>query len=271
MYRAFCLSVLLCLLTAPSLPAQILLNLRADTTPEPPNLKVRLTVTNSGKEEAHDLQINLRSGQEQTLPGQSVLLPSATYTADLNLNIAGKAPGKYPLYATVGYADRNGYQFSAILCAAYFIGQDSASDIFGALTTEPLVDRSRMHLRLKNLAPQERDFALTVFTPRELSADQEKNLKLKAGEERNISIPIRNFSALPGSNYPIYIVAEYDREGKHFTSVIVSTIQTVAGTGFFARFRSWLLITAGLFLVLGVIVAALRLAQRRGANQPPAS
>lgn len=261
MYRALNVFVFLFLLTGPSLPAQILLNLRADTTAEPPNLKVRLAVTNQGNEEAHDLQINLRSGPELTLPGQSVLLPGAVYTADLNLNIAGKLPGKYPLYATVGYADRNGYQFSAILCAAYFIGQDTASEIFGALSTEPLVDRSRMQLRLKNLAPQQRDFALTVFTPRELSADYERNLKLKPTEERKIPIPIRNFSARPGSNYPIYVVAEYDREGRHFTSVIVSTIQTLAETGFFARYRSWLLGAAALFVMLGIIVAAVRLAR----------
>ncbi len=162
------------------------------------------------------------------------------------------------------------YLLSALLCASYCIGQDSGSDIIGAISTEPLVDSGRARLRLKNLAQQERDFTLTLFTPRELSADYSKSLKLKTGEERSISIPIRNFSALPGSTYPIYAVAEYDREGRHYTSIIVSSIQTIAGTGFFTRFRSWLLGAALLLLLLGAVGTILRLARQPRGPRPPA-
>lgn len=262
MWRDACFFTFLCLLSCPGLRAQILLNIRADTTTRLPDLNVRLELANQGKEAAHDLQISLRNGGDVALPGQRSLAPGAGYTTETNLNISGKAAGKYPLFVTVGYADQNGYQFSAILCASYFIEQSTSSDIFGTLTTEPLADRGSIRLQLKNLAAQDRSFTLTLFTPRELSVDSNQSMTLKPGEEKSAAIPIRNFSALPGSNYPLYAVLEYDRDGRHFTNIILTHIQTVARTGLFTRYRIWLLGAAGAFAAFGILLLATRFFSR---------
>ncbi|MBI4484078.1 MAG: hypothetical protein HY652_14475 [Acidobacteria bacterium] len=235
-----------------------MLNLRADATPKPPELHVRLIVTNQGKEEAHNIQVSLRNGGEATLAGPSLLAPGAAYETETNLSIGGKAPGNYPLFVTVGYADRNGYQFSAILCAPVSIQQNTSSDLFGTLKTTPLADTGQMQLRLKNLAPQGRAFTLTLFTPRELSADYDEKMALKPNEEKSVTIPLRNFSALPGSHYPVYAVLEYEKDGRHFTHVILAHVDTVARTAFFTRYRFWILGVAGAFLLLGILIAVLR-------------
>lgn len=233
--------------------AQISLRIRADTTVKPPHLSVRLRLTNEGKEEAHKLQVSLRNaGRTITLLERTLLAPGASHETEADLNIEGSAPGKHPLFVTVGYSDRNGYQFSAILCATFFIQQDTTSDVFGTLKTTPLADTGKIQLKLKNLAMETRSFSMTLFTPRELSADYDQKMTLRPGEERSLVIPVRNFSALPGSRYPVYAVVEYEKEGQHFTNAILSHIETVAQIGFFTRHRLWILSVAGLFFVLGI-------------------
>ncbi|MBI4456132.1 MAG: hypothetical protein HY644_09560 [Acidobacteria bacterium] len=258
MRHQLCLCTFFSLLGSTLCLGQITLNIRADVTPAPPVLGVRLVITNQGKEEAHDIQVNLRDATDVTLPGRSVLASGGAFDTTADLNIAGKAPGRYPLFVTVGYSDQNGYQFSAILCATFFIEQDTSSEIFGALKTSPLADSEHVQLQLKNLARQDRSFNMTIFSPRELSAEYDKKLSLKPAEEKKVRILLRNFSALPGSRYPIYAVAEYEKDGRHFTNVILAYVDTVAQTAFFTRHRTWILTAAAAFLVLGILLAALR-------------
>jgi hypothetical protein len=236
---------------------QIELAVTADITPHPDHLQVRVVVTNQGKEEARDVQIHLRDAGETTLPVRPSLPPGSTHEAGTELPTTARNPGRYPLFVTVGYADRNGYAFSAVLCALYSIGQETVSEIFGTLQTEPLADEANLELQLKNLAAQERTFNLTLFTPRDLTADPPQTVKLGPAEERRLSLTLRKFSALPGSRYPVYAVIEYDNDGRHFTNAVLGQVETVVPQGFFTRYRLWLLSLAAILGAAG-IWAALR-------------
>ena len=266
------LTVLLCCFALSSVArGQIQLTIRADVTPHPGQLAVRLLLQNQGKEEARRVQIHLSGSGDAVLPPRPSLPPGASHEDHATMELPETAaPGRYPLYVTVGYTDSNGYPFSAVLCAPYSLQEETTSEIFGTLQAEPLADEAGLRLQLKNLASRERSFTLRIFTPRELSAGPPQEVKLGPGEERELSIAVRNFSALPGSRYPIYAVAEYDADGRHFTNMILGHVDTVARTGLFTQYRNWLLVAAGLLLAAGagVVVSHWSARRRPGMGSP---
>lgn len=230
---------------------QITLFIRADTTPVPPDLQVKITVVNQGKEEAREVQVTLKEGERVvTLPARGGLVPKEQFQVESKFDIQGKRTGKYPLFVTVGYKDLNGYPFSAVLCSTFLVGEDAASDIFGNLSGGSIDESGEVKLRLKNTAPEVRAFNVSLFAPRELSSEYRHRFELQGAEETQIDIPIRNFSALAGSRYPVYAVAEYEREGKHYTNVMMGQVEIVEEVGFVRRYRWWIVAVAiGLFLV----------------------
>ncbi|MFQ5737744.1 MAG: hypothetical protein ACE5JX_01940 [Acidobacteriota bacterium] len=240
--------------------AQISLTLSAEVQPTPPQPKVRLSVSNQGKEEAHNVGIRLENGAAKTLPGEPVLLPNASFDTATELNVQNLSPGRHPLLLTVSYTDRNGYPFSAIFCTTFVVEKDTSSDLFGTLAVDALASRSVMHLKLKNLAGTERSARLRLFTPKELSVDNPvRNIRLAPKEEKQVEAWLRNFSALPGSLYPLFAILEYDEGGQHYSHTIEGQVQIVAQAGFFERFRFWILGVAAGLLILGTVVAATRL------------
>lgn len=231
---------------------QITLFIRADTTPVPPDLQVRLTLVNQGKEEAREVQVTLKEGERVvTLPARGGLVPGEQFQVESKLDIQRKRAGKYPLFVTVGYKDLNGYPFSAVLCSTFLVGEDTASDIFGNLSGGSIGESGDVRLRLKNTARDVRAFNVSLFAPRELSTEYRQRFELQGAEEREIEIPIRNFSALAGSRYPVYAVVEYEREGKHFTNVMMTQVSIVEEVGFVRRYRWWMVGIAIALLIVG--------------------
>lgn len=251
-FRVFLLAGILCSTFS---HAQISLNISADTTARPPDLNVQIVVTNIGNEAAHDVQITLKTEKETaTLPGRSLLAPNASAEVQSTLSIEETVLGRHPLFVTVGYADTNGYPFSAILCATFFIEKDTSSDIFGMMSTEPLAESGRLYLQLKNVGQEEVGFRTNIFTPREVSVgDYEREMQLSPGRETSFEVPIHNFSALPGSRYPVYAVVEYEKEDIHYTNVISGQVEIIASISFFTRYRSWIVGIAGVLFLIGIL------------------
>jgi len=235
--------------------AQISLNINANTTASPPDLIVQIVVANIGNESAHDVQIILKKENETTtLPLQNLLAPNASAEVESNLSIEKTVSGRHPLFVTVGYTDANGYQFSAILCTTFFIEKDTSSDIFGIMSTEPLEENGQLSLQLKNVGQEEVHFRTNIFTPREISVgNYEKELQLSPEREESFEVPVRNFSALPGSRYQIYAVVEYEKQDFHYTNVISGQLEIIASISFFTRYRSWMVGIAGVLFLIGIV------------------
>jgi len=256
-FRVFLLAGILCSTFS---HAQISLTITANTTARPPDLNVQIVVANVGDEAAHDVQITLRKENETTtLPLRSLLAPHASAEVESNLSIERTVLGRHPLFVTVGYADTNGYPFSAILCATFFIEKDTSSDIFGMMRTEPLAENGRLSLQLKNVGQEEVGFRTNIFTPRELSVgDYEREVQLSPERETSFEVPVRNFSALPGSRYQVYAVVEYEKENVHYTNVISGQVEIIASISFFTRYRSWMVAIAGMLFLIGILFPIIR-------------
>lgn len=244
---------LLWMLANVSAYGQISLTLRAEVTTYPDRLEAAIFVSNQGREEARDIELHVGPPGDVTLPSQAVLAPGSSYEGRVSVPVTIGVPGRYPLRVTVQYRDMNGYPFSAILCANFFRGEETTSELFGTIAAEPLEGSGRLRVRLKNLARERRDFSLEMFTPRELSCADPGKLSLDAGEEREVVVELQNFSALAGSRYPVYAIAQYEREGRHYTAILTTTVQVAAAVGLFARYRTWLVVAVVAMLLIGII------------------
>jgi len=81
-------------------------------------------------------------------------------------------------------------------------------------------------------------------------------MKLAAWEERTVSVPIVNRTALPGSRYPVFALVQYDDEGVHQAVAGQGMVSIEAPHSFFERWRLWFGIAAGVLVAawLGVLL-----------------
>ena len=261
MYRSSSTFVLLYLLHSAGALAQISLNLGAEVSVDPPDLNIRIMTANQGRETAHGVQATLRHGSEViTLPVRNQLAPGTAHEVEANLSIAEASPGRHPFYVQVGYADANGYQFSAVLCATFWIEEDTSSEIFGVLRTEPLDDTGQLQVDLKNLSEEDISFDLVIFMPREFSTDEyDREILLEANQEKSVLITLRNFAAIPESSYPVYAIVQYLREGLQYTNVLGGQVEVRASEQqLVTRYRLWIFGAAVLLILLGVGVPIVR-------------
>src|SRR5439155_1286574 len=163
----------------------------------------------------------------------------------VNVTVTGRN-GSYPLAfadlplavtivlgdATAGQAgscgrrsfDANQYPFQAIHAGLVTVGSPPPAKMAVAeLKADPLSSSGTLRIRVKNLAGVVRQASVSVVAPEgiEVSTPTEE-VKLAAWQERVVSVPIVNRTALVGSRYPVFAEVQYDDEGVH---------QTVAGQG----------------------------------------
>jgi hypothetical protein len=231
-----------------------------------PELAVTINVTNSGKETAHKLRPSVQAGATKIpLPELLELRSNQSHTFTAKVRSDATKTGSYPLFVTLGYADANGYGFSAIATSAYSAREASSSDIFGILTAEPISNEGELRVKLKNNSRQEVQVSLTPFLPAELTPQGlPASATLAAGAEQEFSGRITNFSALPGSRYPVIIAAEYESPDRHFTSVITTMVDVVPRGTPFNVYRNWL-IGIGVLLLL---VAVRKMTRSRKPRKP---
>lgn len=216
-----------------------------------PDLAVVAEVSNGGKESAHTLRATIQAGATRlTLPSVQDLGPGQSHKFSATIHIPQAKPGTYPVFVTIGYADANGYAFSAIGSSSFSSGEPTTSDIFGVLTALPVSDKGDLRIKLKNNSPEARAVSLTPVLPLELTpGGLPSTLNLAPGREQEVTGTIANFSALGGSRYPIFMVAEYETADRHFTNVITTMVDVVARGTVFSRYQNWI-IGAGLVLLL---------------------
>ena len=261
---------LLC--AAPCAFAQISLGLKVDRTVlHPDRLDVRIGVNNEGSESAHDVvpRAFLSTGEESLQEGGKVLAAGDSLESHHLLTIDGSQRGTFPLFVRVDYEDANAYPFTAVLCTTYSVHEGSQADIFGHLEIDPIEDKGILRLRVKNLASASIRSSLTLFAARELSfGDHSTPLLLQAGQEKRLEVDLYNFSALPGSRYPVYAVLQYQQDNRRHTFLARGQVEIRARLPLFTRYRSWIAGLAGLLLMAGFAWVVFH-RRRRSTSAPP--
>lgn len=184
---------------------------------------------NRGDESAFNVRAELRLAGKSYLANKVQELPiNHVYNAKLSLPLAYTTPGTYPLVLVLHYTDANQYPFSALIVPTFTLGEEIPSPLFGQATSVTFAKEGKINFQLKNLGSRPVEAQTYLVYPRELNVAEEKlSLSIPAKGVSNGSFSLTNFSALNGSTYQLFIISEFNDEGRHFTSVTPATVRIV--------------------------------------------
>jgi hypothetical protein len=230
-------------------------------------LTVALTVGNSGDEAARAVSPVLRlRDREARGATHDALAPRQTLEETLSLPAADLGSGTWPYRLAVDYTDANSYPFQALHVATVTSGnvppakiavQEISAARFSASTT--------LHMRVKNLSPNQRTMTVAVYVPEGLEVDGGlPAFELGPWEQRDLSTRVINRTVLAGSRYPVFVTAEYDDGSLHQAVVGFGLVEIIPAGSFFSEQRN-LLSIAAVVLVAGWLVILGWRARRKAA------
>lgn len=228
-------------------------NLKVDVTGKA--LLAEIVATNSGEEPAFHAQISVTAaGKTKNSPIVEQLPVKEKISCSFAFPLPSLRPGRYPFITVVSYLDMNQYPFSAPTLTAFTHGESSFPDLFPSAGTEHLTlsRKGTLPITLTNLGEQARDCTVWLLLPREITYHPKTlPVSIPPLQKKSARISLENFSALPGSTYPLYAVLEYDDHGRHQTSFTSATIQ-IEGERTLDSFRNPLLAVAGILIFIGL-------------------
>ncbi len=240
---------------------RISINSGAEFALEEDTAVAKIWVQNDGDEAARDVQPTAQFfGRSAIGPKWATLAPKERQTHVFTLGDPPALPGAYPFVLTIDFADLNQYPLTATNVMAMQAGPTGGRPgIFGRAEPISLKKSGTMTVALKNEENVDKAVRARVLGPRELAiVPNEFDLALAANGKAEQQLAIDNFSALPGSTYPLFIVFEYELSGFHYTFVSV-TQATVGAGGMSPVARRNLIALAG---VAFAAVLALEIARR---------
>ena len=75
--------------------------------------------------------------------------------------------------------------------------------------------------------------------------------------QKDVSFEIRNFSALPGADYPVFCYFEYNLNNVHHTAICQAVIKIIKTDNLFRQYR-WLWIGFAAALIIAFLVLVIR-------------
>ena len=116
--------------------------------------------------------------------------------------------------------------------------------------------KGELSLDIKNIGANPKKILATLALPRELSTPTPQvNFQMAPRSGKNLAFEIRNFSALPGADYPVFCYFEYDLANIHHTAVGTAVIKIIEPENLFRRYRwLWIAFAAVLILALFALV-----------------
>ncbi|MFA5113048.1 MAG: hypothetical protein WC529_01995 [Candidatus Margulisiibacteriota bacterium] len=190
-------------------------------------LRVMVQVVNKGDESAFGVQAELRVGGRTILAEKKQELPvNAAYQVKALVPLDLQTPGSYPLILVMHYTDANQYPFSALTGQAFVYQREGVPPLFGQVKPATFAKEGRIDLLLKNSGDREIKATTRLVIPRELTvAGDAQPLTVPARGQKSASFSLSNFSALSGSTYQVFAVAEFEDNGLHYTCLAPGTVK----------------------------------------------
>jgi len=236
------------------------LKIQTQTTVETTENQVKITVVlaNEGTATAHNLQVHLKLlGETLDSKVSPELHPGGSSTFVFEESSEGVKTGRYPLTVFVDFHDPNQYPFSALSGMTFSVGPNVNPDLAVLGKNISMDKKEALSLNIKNISAHKKHVLATLILPRELSTSTpEINFRMGPRSRKDLNFEIRNFSALPGADYPVFCYFEYDLEDIHHTAVCTAIIKIIEPENLFRRYRwLWVVVTAVLIIAfLGLAI-----------------
>ncbi|MFH1055401.1 MAG: NEW3 domain-containing protein [Candidatus Altiarchaeota archaeon] len=198
--------------------------------------QLKVTVLNSGDEEAHDVQLSLSlpEGFSSEPVYVGVLPPGRPYEHTFDVSIEDFVKyGTYPAMVKTHYADANAYPFSTISPTFIRYKQPTPFQIRGNVGEVSLVAGSEkdkeLVLEVSNLDDKPHKILVKFHLPDELKAGfYSTELELNERDAGKVTVPLRSFGALAGSTYVVFASMEYEDGGLHYSATSGGIVRIVA-------------------------------------------
>lgn len=226
-------------------------------------LAVKVTIRNSGDEAAQSVTPVLRF-RDKEARGQSrpSLEPNTTMEETLTVPVGQLGEGRWAYRLSVDYTDLNQYPFQALEVQSVAVGSPPPAKIaVPPLKLEGgLSGSGDLEVAVKNLTADTRNVTLLVALPEGLeAAEPQQTLQVAGWGEEQLEVGVTNRTALAGSKYPVFAIAEYDDGPVHHAVVGRGIVEIVGESASgLAAWRPWLLWGAGALVAAWVAVVALR-------------
>src|SRR5213592_638748 len=246
-------------LVGPAAAGSISISIAPVVEPREGALSAQVKVSNVGDEAAQSVAAVLVFGEHKARGEiHPSLAPGASMDAALSLPVGELGTGRWPYQIAVDYTDANQYPFQAIHAGLVTVGSPPPARVAVAeLKADPLSSSGTLRIRVKNLAGVVRQASVSVVAPEgiEVTAPAQ-DAKLAAWEERTVSVPIVNRTALVGSRYPVFAEVQYDEDGVHQAVIGQGMVAIEAAHSFLEKWRLWFEIVAGVLVAawLGVLL-----------------
>ena len=225
----FIFSLIICVASAAA-ASFISLNTTVTSRVENNKLWTMISVINKGDEPAYNVQAEIRIGEAKYIAEKKTQLGvNQTYQVESAYKLKAANPGDYPLIVIMHYADANQYPFSAINCQTFSYKKTAPpSEIFGSLKKTTFFKTGKLKLVLKNMSEEDIRAMTSLVLPRELSVDQpEQEIYIPAKSSASLEFKVENFSALTGSNYQVFAVTQYIKDGFNQTNITPGMVHIV--------------------------------------------
>ena len=222
-------------------------------------LKITVTLTNGGTDTAYNLQVHLKLlGETFDSALKPHLDPGGSSAFVFNKNAEKAKVGRYPLTVRVDFHDANQYPFSALSGMTFSVGPNVNPELAVLGQDVTIGKKGKLSLDIKNIGTDPKKILATLTLPRELSTPTPQiSFHMDPRSEKQLDFEIRNFSALPGADYPVFCYFEYDHENNHHTAVCMAVIKIIEQQNLFRRYR-WLWMGFAALLIIIIFILTIK-------------
>lgn len=181
--------------------------------------ELTIVVKNTGTEQAQDVFVEASFDEHTYSCNESEnILPESSIVKKLSLDNT-KETGTHCGKILISYRDTAGYLFSAP-SIFYTHSEQIQHSKMSILVTPPKSVNGAGKVRLINLEKFTTEGELELFTANEFQiVPRQLAFVLEPQKGAEIAFEVKNISAIPVSNYPVYAIVNYKNSGKHYATV----------------------------------------------------
>lgn len=229
---------------------------KAICNPQKSEIRIHLQVKNNGDENAYNVQVSVKIGNEKKT---SALFNSLPPKKRLKVNYSfpwlKKNPGRYFAQIMVNYTDNTQYPFSApsILPLTWINARTPL--VFCNLNNFYIGVSGKLPVKIQNLSKKPITIQFHLLLSKAMHPIScPSRISLGPYENKHILISIVNQAGTNKSFYPVYAILHYTQNGYRYGTFASSTM-IVAKETFYKKYRFELLAGFLIFLFLGIIPA----------------
>jgi hypothetical protein len=134
--------------------------------------------------------------------------------------------------------------------------------VIGEISPITITDSGTLKVSVKNLEETDKVIDLRIVLPKDISSPTvKKELSLKGSSREVVDFKLKNLAALPGSNYRIYAILEYEDDKYHYANTIGANIKVEEDKGILATYKLPLI---AILIILAVVVVYFNLRRNKG-------